>query len=89
MTPIPQPPAPVVSPWTRLFTVFLWVAALGFVLGTVRVALALHTGQVWANYRGELITREELRHTLLLFIVSAALCTLLALRWQRLLRRGS
>ena len=88
MTESPQPPPPVVSPWSRMFAVFLWVATLGFVLGTVRVALALHSGQSWSNYRGELITHEELRHTLILFIVSAALCLLLALRWQRLLRRG-
>jgi hypothetical protein len=72
----------------RLVGVALWVAAAGFVIGSVQVWRALRSGENWGNYRGELITPAQMRQTLVLFIVAAALCTLLAWRWQRYLRRG-
>jgi hypothetical protein len=89
-TPQPSPaaPPPARGALARIVGAALWVAAAGFVIGSVQVWRALRTGQDWGNYRGELLTSAELRHTLVLFIVAAALCTLLAWRWQRTLRRG-
>ena len=72
----------------RLAGVALWVCAAGFASGAVQVWRALRSGQRWANYRGEVIEPAEMRHTLVLFVVAATICTLLAWRWQRLLRRG-
>ena len=72
----------------RLAGVALWVFAAGFASGAVRVWLALRSGRRWANYRGEVIEPAEMRHTLVLFVVAATICTLLAWRWQRLLRRS-
>jgi hypothetical protein len=72
----------------RIAGVALWVFAAGFASGAVKVWLALRSGQRWGNYRGEVIEPAEMRHTLVLFVVAAAICTLLAWRWQRLLRRG-
>jgi hypothetical protein len=82
----PQPPRGALA---RIAGFALWVFAAGFVLGAVQVGIALHSGQAWRNYRGEVITHEEMRHSFVLFVVAAGLCTLLALRWRRLLRRGS
>jgi hypothetical protein len=73
----------------RIAGVALWVFAAGFASGAVQVGLALRSGQRWANYRGEVIEPAEMRHTLVLFVVAAAICTLLAWRWQRLLRRSA
>jgi hypothetical protein len=72
----------------RIAGVVLWVFAVGFASGAVQVWLALRSGQRWANYRGEVIEPAEMRHTLVLFVVAATICTLLAWRWQRLLRRS-
>jgi hypothetical protein len=72
----------------RLAGVALWVFAAGFASGAVQVWLALRSGQRWANYRGEVIEPAEMRRTLVLFAVAATICTLLAWRWQRLLRRS-
>jgi hypothetical protein len=72
----------------RAAGVALWVFAAGFAAGAVQVWLALRSGQRWANYRGEVIERAEMRHSLVLFAVAATICTLLAWRWQRLLRRS-
>ena len=74
--------------FARLVAVFLWLFAAGFALGAAQVWRALHSGKVWANYRGELIGHQEMLHTFMFLVVAAALCTLLALRWQRFLRRG-
>jgi hypothetical protein len=84
----PRPPPPARAPLARLVGMALWVAAAGFLIGSVQLWRALRTGENWGNYRGELITPAEMHHTLALFIVAAALCTLLAWRWQRSLRRG-
>jgi ABC-type uncharacterized transport system permease subunit len=71
----------------RIAGVALWVFAAGFASAAVQVWRALRSGQRWANYRGEVIEAAEMRHTLVLFVVAATICTLLAWRWQRLLRR--
>jgi ABC-type Fe3+ transport system permease subunit len=83
----PQPAAPR-GPLARLAGIVLWVFAAGFAAGAAQVGFALHSGQAWRNYRGELLTHDELRRTLVLFVVAAGLCVLLALRWRRFLRRG-
>jgi ABC-type Fe3+ transport system permease subunit len=72
----------------RIAAVALWVFAAGFASGAVQVGRALRSGQRWANYRGEVIEPAEMRHTLVLLVVAATICTLLAWRWQRLLRRS-
>ena len=74
--------------FARLAALFLWLFAAGFALGAVQVWRALHSGKAWGNYRGELIGHQEMLHTFIFMVVAAALCTLLALRWQRFLRRG-
>jgi ABC-type Fe3+ transport system permease subunit len=73
----------------RFVGVFLWVVALGFTVGALQVGIALRSGQNWSNYRGAVLTHAELRNTLVLYCAAAGLCTLLALRWHRFLRRGS
>jgi len=72
----------------RLAGVALWVFAAGFAGGAVQVWHALRSGKRWANYRGEVIEPAEMRHTLVLFVVAATICILLAWRWRRLLRRS-
>jgi len=86
----PAEPEPKVPRRTlaRIAGIALWVFAIGFASGAVQVWLALRSGQRWANYRGEVIEPAEMRHTLVLFVVAATICTLLAWRWQRLLRRS-
>jgi ABC-type Fe3+ transport system permease subunit len=83
------PPGPRRRGLRHALGIFLWVAALGFVIGAIQVGLALHSGQAWMNYRGQLLTHDELRNSLVLFAAAGGLCTLLALRWQRFLRRDS
>ncbi len=72
----------------RIASVLLTVFGVGFAAGAVQVYRALRSGQAWSNYRGELITHQDLMHTFLFLLVAAALCILLALRWRRLVRRA-
>ena len=46
------PPPPVRGALVRLVGVALWVAAAGFVIGSVQIWRALRTGENWGNYRG-------------------------------------
>jgi hypothetical protein len=72
----------------RIASVMLALFGLGFAAGAAQVYRALHSGQAWSNYRGELITHSDMMHTFILLVVAAALCILLALRWRRAVRRG-
>jgi hypothetical protein len=72
----------------RIASGMLAVFGVGFVAGAAQVYRALHSGQAWSNYRGELITHSDMMHTFIVLIVAATLCILLALRWWRLVRRG-
>ena len=74
--------------FARVAALLLWLFAAGFALGAGQVWRALHSGQAWANYRGELIGPQDMLHTFIFMVVAAALCVLLALRWLRFLRRG-
>jgi hypothetical protein len=82
-------PTPPRGPLARVAGIVLWVFAAGFAAGAAQVGFALHSGQAWSNYRGQLLTHEELGRTFVLFVVATAVCTLLALRWRRFLRRGN
>ena len=83
------PPAAPRGALARVAGIVLWVFAAGFAAGAAQVGFALRSGEAWRNYRGELLSHEELRRTFVLFVVAAALCTLLALRWRRYLRRSA
>jgi hypothetical protein len=74
--------------FARVVAVLLWLFAAAFALGAVQVWRALHSGKTWANYRGQLIGHQDMLHTFIFMVVATALCILLALRWQRFLRRG-
>jgi hypothetical protein len=72
----------------RIASVMLAVFGIGFAAGAAQAYRALHSGQAWSNYRGELITHKDLMHTFIFLLVAATLCVLLALRWWRIVRRG-
>jgi phosphate/sulfate permease len=72
----------------RIACVMLAAFGVGFAAGAAQVYRALHSGQAWSNYRGELITHSDMMHTFILLLVAATLCILLALRWWRVVRRG-
>jgi hypothetical protein len=66
----------------------LWMFAVAFALGAAQVWRALHSGRAWSNYRGELMAPKQMQHTFVFLIVVTVLCVLLALRFQRFVRRG-
>jgi hypothetical protein len=74
--------------FARLVGGLLWAFALGFLLGAAQVGRALWSGRVWANYRGEFVSQSAMRRELVLFILAALVCALLAWYWHRTWRRG-
>jgi hypothetical protein len=72
----------------RVASVMLAVFGVGFAAGAAQVYRALHSGQAWSNYRGELIPHSDMLHTFIFLVVAATACMLLALRWWRVVRRG-
>ena len=61
--------------------------AVGFLFGVLRVWSALHSGQVWVNSRGEVLTQADLRTELIFLLVGAVLSSALAWLWLHVRRR--
>lgn len=74
--------------FARVAGIILGLFAVAFVLGALQVVGALHSGKVWTNVRGEVVTRAAMRHELILLGVGALLCAALAWRCRRFWRRG-
>jgi hypothetical protein len=74
--------------FARLAGVILGFFAAAFVLGALQVFGALRSGKVWTNFRGEVVTRTEMRHELILLAIGAVLCAALSWRCRRFWRRG-
>lgn len=72
----------------RLAGIVLGFFAVAFVVGAFQVLGALHSGKVWSNFRGQVVTRNEMRHELILLAVGAVLCAALSWRCRRFWRRG-
>jgi hypothetical protein len=62
--------------------------AAGFVFGALRVFTALHSGRVWVNSRGEVLTQADLRSELVFLLVGAVLSSALAWFWLHVRRRA-
>lgn len=73
--------------FSRIASVVLWAFTIGFALGAAQVGKALWSGKVWANYRGDIVTRAEMWRELIFFALAAVACSALAWYWQRLWRR--
>jgi hypothetical protein len=63
------------------------VLAAGFMVGIVRTWSALRSGKSWANYRGDVLTRGDLRTDLIFLLAGAVLSSALAWFWIRVSRR--
>jgi hypothetical protein len=74
--------------FARVAGVILGVFAVVFLLGALQVLGALHSGKVWSNFRGEVISRTEMHHELLLLVIGALACAALSWRCRRFWRRG-
>jgi asparagine N-glycosylation enzyme membrane subunit Stt3 len=75
--------------FSRIASVVLWAFTIGFALGAAQVGKALWSGKVWANYRGDIVTRAEMWRDLIFFVLAALACSALAWHWRRLWRRPS
>ena len=62
--------------------------AVGFVFGALRVWTALHSGRVWVNSRGEVLTQADLRTELVFLLVGGVLSSALAWFWLHVRRRA-
>jgi hypothetical protein len=75
--------------FARVAGVILGFFAVAFVLGALQVFGALHSGKVWSNFRGEVVSRTTMRHELILFAIGALVCTALSWRCRRFWRLGA
>jgi F0F1-type ATP synthase membrane subunit c/vacuolar-type H+-ATPase subunit K len=60
--------------------------AVGFALCAAQVWRALHSGRVWADYHGAIVTQSEMRNQFVFFVVGAVLSSV-AWFWLRSRRR--
>jgi hypothetical protein len=74
--------------FARVAGIILGLFAVVFVLAALQVLGALHSGKVWADFRGEVVSRSEMRHELILLAVGAVVCAALSWRCRRFWRRG-
>jgi hypothetical protein len=74
--------------FARVAGIVLGLFAVAFVVGALQVVGALHSGKVWANFRGEVISRTEMHHELILLAVGAVICAALSWRCWLFWRRG-
>jgi hypothetical protein len=74
--------------FARVAGVVLGLFAVLFVVGAAQVVAALHSGKLWTNFRGELVSRTEMRHELILLGVGALVCAVLSWRCRQFWRRG-
>jgi hypothetical protein len=81
-TPGQRPPV-----FSRIASAVLWAFTIGFALGAAQVGKALWSGKVWANYRGDVVSRTEMWRELIFFVLAAVACSALAWHWHRLWRR--
>ena len=73
----------------RTAGVILGFFAVAFVLGALQVFRALHSGKVWTNFHGEVVSRAEMQHELILLAIGALVCAALSWRCRRFWRRGA
>jgi hypothetical protein len=74
--------------FARVAGIVLGLFAVVFLLGALQAAGALHSGKVWANFRGEVVTRTDMRRELIGLGVGAVVCAVLSWRCRRFWRRG-
>lgn len=74
--------------FARVAGVVLGLFAVAFVVGALQVLGAMHSGKVWTNFRGDLITRSEMHHELILLAIGAVVCAALSWRCRRFWRSG-
>ncbi len=74
--------------FARVAGIVLGFFAAAFVVGALQVFGALHSGKVWTNIRGEVVTRSQMYHELILLAAGAVLCAALSWRCRRFWLRG-
>jgi hypothetical protein len=74
--------------FARVAGIVLGIFAVVFLLGALQVLGALHSGKVWADFRGEVVSRTEMYHELVLLAGGALVCAALSWRCRRFWRRG-
>jgi hypothetical protein len=82
------PPEERARGFARLAGVVLGLFAVVFVVGALQVLGALHSGKVWTDFRGEVVSRTEMHHELILLAVGAVVSAALSWRFRRFWRRG-
>jgi hypothetical protein len=75
--------------FVRVAGVVLGLFAAAFVLGALQVFRAMRSGKVWTNYSGDVVSRTEMRHELILLAIGALICAALSWRCRRFWRRGA
>jgi hypothetical protein len=74
--------------FARVAGVILGLFAVLFLVGALQVLGALHSGKVWSNFRGDVITRSQMHRELIMLAVGAVLCAVLSWRCRRFWRLG-
>jgi hypothetical protein len=74
--------------FARVAGIILGFFAVAFLLGALQVFGALHSGKVWTNFRGEVVSRTEMQHELILLAIGVLVCAALSWRCRRFWRRG-
>jgi hypothetical protein len=86
--PTDAPPEERARGFARIAGIVLGLFAVVFLLGALQVLQALHSGKVWANFRGDVVTRTEMRRELIGLAVGTLVCAVLSWRCRRFWRRG-
>jgi hypothetical protein len=73
--------------FARVASGILWAFTIGFAVCAVQAGRALRTDKVWTNYKGEIVTAAEMRHSFIFFLSATVVCFLLAFCWRRFGRR--
>ncbi|MGC1729402.1 MAG: hypothetical protein WA747_08460 [Steroidobacteraceae bacterium] len=68
--------------------IILGFFAVVFVLGALQVLGALHSGKVWSDFRGAVVSRTAMYRELIVLAVGALVCAALSWRCRRFWRRG-
>jgi hypothetical protein len=74
--------------FARVAGIILGFFAVVFLLGALQVLGALHSGKVWTNFRGDVVSRTEMHHDLMLLAIGTLACAALSWRCRRFWRRG-
>lgn len=74
--------------FARVAGIILGFFAVVFLLGALQVLGALHSGKLWTNFRGDVVTRSQMYHELILLAVGALLCAALSWRCRGFWLRG-